>query len=247
MLAMIVRILGTENPPRDLPGKRAAALQAILQTEPEFADVGKHYLLNRIWDRGYLKKLITILECHRASYSVIPFDWSIPLTRESLSRKGIAINAARNAAIDWGQSRARYTVVLDGDCQFTSAGLQPILEEMRRDTYTYLSIPFCREATGRQEEPQLAFRQDALLRFDETLAFGQNDKLELLFRLGHDTTPHSGHLEITGDQTRLVGEVQHHSTGSLRTEQDNHVRGQLRAQSLQELARRIRRYRRRVR
>lgn len=161
MLAIIVRILGNENPPRDRPGKRLAVLQTILETEPEFPDVGKHYLVNRIWDTTYQSKVLALLNHHHASYSIIPFDWTITPTHEAICRYGIGINQARNAAILWGSTRARYTVVLDGDCQFTSEGMQPLLEEMQRGNYTYLSIPFRREAAERQEEPQLAFRADA--------------------------------------------------------------------------------------
>lgn len=239
MLAIIVRILGNENPPRDRPGKRLAVLQTILETEPEFPDVGKHYLVNRIWDTTYQSKVLALLNHHHASYSIIPFDWTITPTHEAICRYGIGINQARNAAILWGSTRARYTVVLDGDCQFTSEGMQPLLEEMQRGNYTYLSIPFRREAAERQEEPQLAFRADAPLRFDSNLPFGANDKLELLFRLGHEQVPYSGHLQISGEQTKLVGEVLHHTTGDPAAERDNRLRQRLRRESLEELVRQI--------
>ena len=239
MLAVIVRILGNENPPRDCQGKRLEILQKILETEPDFPDVGKHYLVNRIWDSAYQAKVLAILDRHQASYSVIPFDWAIPLTHASVCLHGIGINQARNDAISWGNAKAKYTIVLDGDCQFTTEGLQPILEEMQRGTYTYLSIPFRRESAERQEEPQLAFRHDAALRFDENLPFGQNDKLELLFRLGHEQVPYSGHLQITGDQTKLVGEVLHCTTGPVTAEQDNKLRQRLRQSSLDELVRQV--------
>lgn len=239
MLCTIVRILGNENPPRDHPGKRLAILQTILETEPNFPEVGKHYLINRVWDSAYEAKLTALLQQYHASYSVVPFNWAIPMTHDAICQQGIGINQARNAAIEWGKQQAKYTIVLDGDCQFTREGLQPVLKEMVEGKYAYLSIPFRREATQKPEEPQLAFRFDALLRFNEDLLFGANDKLELLFQLGHDSTPYSDHLQILGEQTRLVGEVMHHTTGDVAAERDNQLRQKLRRDSLAKLVQRI--------
>jgi len=238
-LAVIVRILGNENPPRDVPGERVKVLRHILESEPQLSDVGRFFILNRIVSDEYRKELQTLLESYQLPVAVLPFNWKIKTTVESIALDGIAINRARNTAIALGSNVARYTVVLDGDCGFTEEGLSPVLEEMRQDRYKYLSIPHRRAGQEKQGEPMLAFRDDADLRFDETRAFGDMDKIELLIRLGHDPTPYSGHLQIEGDQTKLVGEVMHYSTGEAEIESDSKTRGKARQDSIAELTRRI--------
>jgi hypothetical protein len=219
-LAVIIRILGNENPPRDIPGERVKVLKHILENEPQPPEVVRFFILNRIVSDEYRKELQTLLESYQLPVVIIPFNWRIKTTVESVAIHGIAINHARNVAIACGANVARYTIVLDGDCG-------------------YLSIPHRRDGQERQGEPMLAFRNDSELRFDELLAFGQKDKLELLFQLGHDPTPYSGHLKIEGDQTKLVGEVIHYATGEPEIEADNKAREAARRASLQGLARQI--------
>jgi hypothetical protein len=238
-LAAIVRILGNENPPRDVPGERVKVLRHILESEPQPPDVGRFFILNRIVSDEYRKELQTLLESYQLPVAILPFNWRIPVTVATIALDGIAINRARNTAIALGSNVARYTIVLDGDCGFTEEGLSPVLEEMRQDRYKYLSIPHRRAGQQIQGEPMLAFRNDADLRFDETRAFGDQDKVELLIRLGHDSTPYSGHLKIEGDQTKLVGEVMHYSTGEAEVEADTEVRGKARRDSLAELTQRV--------
>jgi hypothetical protein len=238
-LAVIVRILGNENPPRDIVGERIKVLRHILENEPQPPEVLRFFILNRIVSDEYRKELQTLLESYQLPMAILPFNWKIKTTVESVALHGIAINQARNVAIGLGANVARYTVVLDGDCGFTEEGLSPVLEEMRQDSYKYLSIPHRRAGQEKQGEPMLAFRDDADLCFDETRAFGDMDKIELLIRLGHDPTPYSGHLQIEGDQTKLVGEVMHYSTGETDIEFDLKTRGKARQDSLEELTRKI--------
>ena len=238
-LAVIIRILGNENPPRDVPGERVKVLRHILENEPQPPDVGRFFVLNRIVSDEYRKELQTLLESYQLPVAVLPFNWKIPVTVATIALDGIAINRARNTAIALGSNVARYIIVLDGDCGFTEEGLSPVLEEMRQDRYKYLSIPHRRAGQQTQGEPMLAFRNDSDLRFDETRAFGAQDKVELLIRLGHDSTPYSGHLKIEGDQTKLVGEVMHYSTGEAGIESDLATREKARRDSMAELTQRV--------
>lgn len=229
----LIRIIGTENTPRDIPGKREESLQSILKTELDFPGVFKFYILNRIFDVEYLARIRKILNQHKAPYMEIPFPEVCPTTVEDFKVHGVGLNKARNLAIEIGSKLTRYTAVLDGDCFFEPQGIQPILEEIQRDEYRYLSIPFRRLGASECSEPQLIFRDDSDFRFDESLGFGNATKLELLWRLGHDRTPLSSHLKISGNLTKLVGEVLHYPTGNFEAENSVFEREKLRNESMQ--------------
>lgn len=239
-LAAIVRILGNENPPRDTPGRREQVLRQLLTNEPDFPDVTKWYLLNRLFDRTYRRQLNETLDQYNAHYITFGFDYATPGQEQHIRQQGIQLNSARNYAITAGLALAEYAVILDGDCGFTAEGWAPVAKAMQQNTHSYLSIPHRRVGTEVQGEPMLAFRADSSLRFDESIPFGQADKLELLYRLGHDRTPLSGHLNITGNLTQLVGEVLHYGTGDDHLETSLQDREQLRNDSMRYFAERVR-------
>lgn len=239
-LAAIVRILGNENPPRDIPGRREQVLRQLLTEEPDFLNVTKWYLLNRLFDRTYRRQLCETLDRHNAHYITFGFDYATPWQEQHIRQQGIQLNAARNYAVTAGLALAKYAVVLDGDCGFTTDGWAPVAEAMQQDTHPYLSIPHRRIGTTVQGEPMLAFRNDSELRFNESIPFGQADKLELLYRLGHDQTPLSGHLKIEGNLTRLAGEVLHYGTGDDSLETSLQDREQLRNDSMRLFSERVR-------
>jgi|GEM_PF-1665900 len=239
-LATIIRILGNENPPRDIPGQREQVLKQLLTEEPDFLNVTKWYLLNRLFDRTYRRQLCETLDQHNAHYITFGFDYATPWQEQYVRQQGIQLNAARNYAITAGLALAKYSVVLDGDCGFTTAGWTPVAEAMQQDTHPYLSIPHRRVGTTVQGEPMLAFRNDSELRFNESIPFGQGDKLELLYRLGHDQTPLSGHLKVEGNLTRLVGEVLHYGTGDNSLETSLQEREQIRNDSIRLFSARVR-------
>jgi hypothetical protein len=125
-------------------------------------------------------------------------------------------------------------VVLDGDCMFEQAGWDPVYSDILDGQYMHLSVPHKRENSDNLAEPQLAFRYDSPYKFDVSIPFGQQDKLKLLYLLGH--TKENPHLTITGDLTKLTGYVNHLTTGDIAVEESLVLRERVRRQSLNFLA-----------
>jgi hypothetical protein len=135
---------------------------------------------------------------------------------------------------------ATTTILLDGDCIFDQEGWNQFKQTTEEQPSQYYSLPSVRipfehygqKLTAPLEESQLAFREDALLRFDVNKLFGDNSKLDLMFRLGHDSTPLTAHLKIEGDKTKLAGYVLHLHTGKPAVENSVLVRIKERQESL---------------
>ena len=261
-LATIFRILGNEMPPRDTVGSRLEVLEYILKNEPQFQNVEKWYLINRLQNIQFRRSVCELLDRYNAKYVTVLLNRkyvldaglgrtteecgsTLEIRREKI-RRAIEINGARNMAIERGQRYSKYVVVLDGDCMFDAAGWDVVQEEMLLGTSQHLSIPMVRSRIGalnepghKLEEPQVAFRHDSRVRFDNTIPFGESDKLRLLYDLGHDQIPGGGHCSVVGDATKIVGRVHHLSTGEDDTETDNALRCKLRSESLDKLLSRI--------
>lgn len=251
----IVRILGNENPPRDVPGERLKSLDFILKNEPSFPDTIKLFLLNRFVDPIFRSQIEGLLSEHHARYMELPLNWDKlktmqqnKATDEALNLEVIGINSARNAAVGYGHMFATTAILLDGDCIFDQEGWNQFKQTTEEQPSQYYSLPMARipfeqygqKLTASLEESQLAFRDDSSLRFDANKLFGNNDKLDLLFRLGHDATPLTPHLKIEGDQTKLAGYILHLQTGKTNTESSVHVRVDERKESLRRLFDKVR-------
>lgn len=239
-IAVICRVLGNELPPRDSVGSRLPILNSILEAEPEFKGVVKLFIINRVLDAGLANSYSNILEEQGYPYFSIPFNKSTEPNYSSMVSTGIDLNYARNLGIDIGLNFANWVVILDGDCFFTEADWNPVAEAIVADNYDNLSIPHVRRGTSKLGEPMLAFSYRSNYRFDTNLAFGDRDKLDLLIQLGHDPTPLSGHLRISGDKTLLVGKVNHIPTGSAIVENDVFKRTNARKESITKLIDRYR-------
>ena len=143
---------------------------------------------------------------------------------------------------------ATHAIVLDGDCIFDQEGWNQFKQTTEEQPNPYYSLPMMRipfdhygqKLTAPLEESQLTFREDSSLRFDPNKLFGDNDKLDLLFRLGHDKTPLTAHLKIEGDKTKLAGYVLHLQTGEIATEGSVHVRVDARKVALRRLFDKVR-------
>lgn len=105
-------------------------------------------------------------------------------------------NGARNLAIDLGQGKAKWVLPWDGNCFLTEKAWGEIRSDIEGNAFTpYLIIPMSRasdymalEDSGSPlnpvEEPQVIFRSDAKLRFNEAFCYGRRPKVELFWRLG---------------------------------------------------------------
>jgi len=237
--ATVWRILGNELFPRDEPGRRLEILEHILKNEPKLEGAQKWYMVNRIADIPWRRCVVEMLDRYDAHYVTVPFDRNTPPTVDALKLRGVGVNQARNDAIRYGHAMTAWSVILDGDCIFTEAGWKPVIGAMKQGGISYLSIPHVREGSDVRGEPMLAFHCDSGFRFDETIPFGQGDKLQLLYHLGHAQTPESGHLEIAGTFTRLVGEVIHMTTGDPDLEDNLYGRERSREISFKWLAGRV--------
>jgi len=124
---------------------------------------------------------------------VIAFEWIY--RRKNLT--AIGLNSARNVAIETGLKQARWVLPLDGNTFMRREALLDLLELIRENPDAkYLVLPMVRifdnsvllerslKLENVTEEPQLAFRDDSLDRFDEELRYGNRPKAELLVRLG---------------------------------------------------------------
>ena len=105
-------------------------------------------------------------------------------------------NGARNAALAMGRDRAKWVLPFDGNCFLTEGDW----DRLRRDIAAapdrqYVIVPMARLGTNdaalddmrpeqAEEEPQMAFRSDAPLQFDEAHPYGRRPKVELFARLG---------------------------------------------------------------
>ena len=238
--ATVWRIIGNEMPPRDLPGSRIHTLKHILDREARLIGTERLWFLNRILDDDYRRQVVGLLDDYLQPYFSVPFDRTLEPTVDNMGGPGINLNAARNLAISLGHAVSPWCVVLDGDCFFeTEKDWEAVLTEMRSGAFKYLSIPSQRMGGSALGESMLAFHYTSDLRFNEALRFGDREKLDLLFRLGHDKTPNSNHLKVSGNLTKVVGKVVHYSTGSAEVEGRTISRMNARTESLKQLADRL--------
>lgn len=105
-------------------------------------------------------------------------------------------NGARNAALEDGRKRAKWVLPFDGNCFFTETAFAKLRHSVEAQPWCpYVIVPMARVSDNRQlldpsfapdysEEPQIAFRQDAVESFDPQATYGRRPKIELLWRLG---------------------------------------------------------------
>ena len=105
-------------------------------------------------------------------------------------------NGARNHALQEGVLQADWVFPWDGNCYVTEQAWIAITSALqKRSDLQYHIVPMERLLDNRDvlkndhvpspsEEPQIIFRKDAALRFDEWLMYGLQPKVELFKRLG---------------------------------------------------------------
>ncbi|EEE35562.1 conserved hypothetical protein [Rhodobacteraceae bacterium KLH11] len=105
-------------------------------------------------------------------------------------------NGARNVALEFCLEHAKWALPFDGNCYFTQAAWAAFRDDVlaHRDK-RYFVVPMARMqnnadlltgniAPKAEEEPQMAFRYDAPLRFDPAHPYGRRPKVELFLHLG---------------------------------------------------------------
>ncbi|HVK99589.1 MAG TPA: alginate lyase family protein [Dongiaceae bacterium] len=108
----------------------------------------------------------------------------------------VGVNTARNVALALGRQHAQWTLPWDGACFVTPQAWDGIRQLSRQDSAAlHLVVPLARVSDpqsllsgtfkpARLTEPQLGFRHDSEVTFDEQLRYGNRNKAELLVRLG---------------------------------------------------------------
>ena len=71
---ILIRSIGNSLPPRHSRTQSYANLKFVLQHEPPFHRVHKHWILNRIVDEDIIQQLVTLLDQYQQSYSILPFN-----------------------------------------------------------------------------------------------------------------------------------------------------------------------------
>ena len=149
-----------------------------------------------------------------------------------------------------------FVLPLDGECFFTRAAWQRFRRDVAADQRAfpqrrYYSLPMYRVpcdpaaiqrldvATATPEEPQLAFRHDAPRRFDETRPWGDQPKLALLAALGHRKGAGPAEFWPRKRHCAPAGWVYHLATCPLDSDENIHLRANLRQQAAQRLLARI--------
>ncbi len=152
-------------------------------------------------------------------------------------------NGARNAALEYCLEYGKWALPFDGNCYFTESAWQSLRDDImgQRDK-RYIIVPMARMLDNAEllrddvtpnatEEPQLAFRCDAPLRFDEAHPYGKRPKVELFLHLGipgpwdewaitdYDTPPRKTSPE--GHRVGRAGWVARLFSGQARLETDH--------------------------
>lgn len=253
---VICRIIGNEMVPRDEPGSRLKVLKYIIDHEPKFASTKRIWILNQINDPEYLAEVKKILVENNEHYHELQFSLKRYLTSWNQDERvcsAINVNSARNQTFSIGRKIGRFVHILDGDCFFTDDAWAKTTSAIAADQVNqpqrkYYSVPMRRirvddisSADSVPEgEPQLIFRQDADLYFDENIPFGKNDKAELLRRLGHESVQSDNW--IVREQAHLcasAGYILHLNTGSVAVERDLSLRMTSRQKSVEDFLKQV--------
>lgn len=222
---VLSRIIGNELPLRDEPGGRLEAYKFIMR-EPDLPGVFKRWVINRVYNQEYLAKIVNLMLEYEQSFAINPFsgvDYRKCKTRDEKTIYAINANVGRNFILK-SRNLAEYNIVLDGECMFTEKAWKQVTATIRRhQNHQYFSIPMKRihadhfysvdHDTLPPEEPQLIFRHDSKMSFNENMVYPVHDKCELLWRLGHSRGHKMQHILDRTDQCVSAGYVLHINTG----------------------------------
>jgi len=207
MRISLFRILGNDLPPRHEEGQTLRNLKYMLENEPDFDDVEKIWIVNRIIDPDYEAEIIEALG-DRRKY-VISFDQDIYSQQNTFEDKYhyiTNVNAARNMCLDIGfNEKCDIVMPFDGNCFFTLEGWYYTRNDIANNFLSpYFMVPMARcksyddltappmtkelYTIGRMKrhdetEPQVAFGRDHDVRFNTSFKYSEASKVELLWKL----------------------------------------------------------------
>jgi len=199
MKIMIYRILGNDLPPRHQIGQTYKNTHFLLTYEPELLHCRRKWVVNRIVDPVYERKLISLLERYGQSYVHIPFSlkeykacWDKPISDKVVSGQLSTsedrvlhnqllyitnVNYARNLALEYWKKEADWVLPLDGNCYFTSEGWQGIVQRLEGESSfdKYFLVPMYRLTTNEQA---LNFKVSNQTEHEPQIIFGKHTRLE---------------------------------------------------------------------
>lgn len=192
----IVRIIGDELPPRDKSNNRLKSLQFILDNEPEFDNCTKIWIINQITNISLKNDIVSMIP-HHHQIKILEINFISFLKAKTFDEKILAlinINRARNIGLS--TSNAVFTFLFDGDCFFTQELWNKTIKELEQDRYCkkYYGIPCIRsvekipDKNNKTWEPMIVFRNDSDLRYNENIPFSKNDRIELMFKIGYESS-----------------------------------------------------------
>ncbi len=207
---LIIRILGNDLSGLHGENQTYNNLKFTLENEPEFENTDKVFLLNRIYNQEKKNLYIDLLKKYNKKYIVDEFDINkfneldyIYDTKNNKFRKLynynlylINNNGSRNFCINYGEkNNYKWIFPLDSNSYFTEKMFSDIIYNIESDT-KYLILPQVRlsnenidneELIGKDYikyrntfEPQIAFRNDCDILFNERIPYGSSPKAELL-------------------------------------------------------------------
>lgn len=268
------RILGNDLPPRHPDSQTETNLKFILGTESLFEDCEKRFLINRVYDDDKRRRLVDAIQANSFHVDVIPFEEDVFDSLGSYQEKAhylTNVNSARNYCVkqslaagadvvcpmDGGMffrddGWTRFAIVCsenldDGFFSFATWRVESIEDMLNMQTFPtlYSTYKFGKISTVGLTEFQLAFTQHSDCLFDESLPYGREDKVELLYRLGipglWDHWNPKLYKDAEAIKSKFSGKVNNASfvcrlpSGNIAGDKDNELRGQQRKQGLQSL------------
>lgn len=247
----ISRVLGNELHPRDAPGSRMKTLEYILNTEPEFDNTYKLWVVNHIHDKSLRQNYIELLNDYGQLWIESSFDkkvYSQLKQRDDRIRYAINVNHARNLGFHHAKQFAKYIFVLDGDMFFDQRAWARTTNEMYADGMNrpYYGVPAIRVVPGfdflhaepvnyRLWEQSQVFRHDTILIFDENIPFSKSERIELMKQIGYEIIPDGKLPLLSGEMCKDVGWLYHISFSDEKIETDMMLRIAVREEAVNRL------------
>ncbi len=217
----IARVLGNYNLPRSSQQSRIKELEEIIFLEKDMP-FNKVWVLNRIFDLDYKSEIKNILDNNNFTYYDIPFSCKEFKSAKDKCSYYTNINAARNFLIKKCLLNFDFVFCLDGDCFFNDFLFNKVFKCLSKD----LNKPYYAVMAKRlikknndldysnpiDSEPMIVFTKKSKMFFNESIAFGANDKNELCWDLGFSKKEMSQGKypsQTTGDLCRVLGDVFH--------------------------------------